>query len=110
MTDKSMHFPFKQIEIHAMKGVEQPPEWHPEGDVWVHTLLCLDFLGAADALVTTATLLHDVAKPPTFEVRDRIRFSKHDSLGGRMAEKIARRLGFLKKERGAGVGTGAPPS
>lgn len=86
-------------EIHAMKGVEQPPEWHPEGDVWVHTLLCLDLLGEANALVATAALLHDVGKPPTFEVRDRIRFSRHDSLGARMAERIARRLGFHKRER-----------
>ena len=86
-------------EVHAMKDVKQPPEWHPTKDVWVHTLLSLDHLGEANALLATATMLHDVGKPPTFEVTDRIRFSRHDTVGGRMAEKIAHRLGFRKKER-----------
>jgi poly(A) polymerase len=85
-------------EVFAMKGVEQPPQWHPEGDVWIHTLLSLEYLGKADAFLTTATLLHDVGKPPTFEVSDRIRFSKHDSIGGRMAHEIALRLGFTGEE------------
>jgi poly(A) polymerase len=85
-------------EVFAMKGVEQPPEWHPEGDVWTHTLLSLEHLSEGDAFVTTATLLHDVGKPPTFEVADRIRFSKHDSIGGRMAHRIALRLGFTAAE------------
>ncbi len=86
-------------EVYAMKDVKQPPKWHPTKDVWVHTVRCLDHLGQADALLATATMLHDVGKPPTFVVADRIRFSRHDTVGGRMAEKIARRLGFRKKER-----------
>lgn len=85
-------------EVHAMKGVEQPPQWHPEGDVWVHTLLTLEKLGEGDAVLTTATLLHDVGKPVTYELSDRIRFNKHESVGGRMARKVARRLGFGEAE------------
>ena len=85
-------------EVSAMKGVQQPPQWHPEGDVWVHTMLTLERLGEADALLSTAALLHDVGKPSTFEIADRIRFSKHDSLGGRMARRIALRLGFDNEE------------
>jgi hypothetical protein len=61
-----------------MKGVPQPPEFHPEGDVWTHTLLLLENLPAAPPLaLALAALLHDVGKPPTFTVTDRIRFNGH---------------------------------
>jgi len=86
-------------EIGAMKGVEQPPQYHPEGDVWIHTLLMLEGL-PADASPTLAwgVLLHDVGKPPTFqsaaETGDRIRFNNHVEVGVRMAEGICRRLRF----------------
>jgi len=84
-------------EIAAMKGVEQPPRYHPEGDVWIHTLMMLEGLppGAAPTLAW-GVLLHDVGKPPTFqpaaETGDRIRFNNHVEVGVRMAEAICRRL------------------
>jgi len=85
-------------EVAAMRGVEQPPQWHPEGDVWVHTMLCMDYIGEADEITSTATLLHDVGKPPTFQVLDRIRFNKHEAVGGRIAVKVALRLGYSESE------------
>jgi poly(A) polymerase len=87
-------------EIAAMKGVEQPPQYHPEGDVFVHTLLLLDKLplGASKTLAWGA-LLHDVGKPPTFRIApDRIRFDGHVDVGVKMAEEILRRLRFSNHE------------
>lgn len=81
-------------EIAKMKGVPQPPQYHPEGDVWVHTLLLLEKLpeGCSPTLALGA-LLHDVGKPPTFRVApDRIRFDNHADIGARMAEQICQRL------------------
>ncbi len=86
-------------EIARMKGVEQPPQFHPEGDVWVHTLLMLQGLqpGCARTLAW-GVLLHDVGKPPTFKPSagpdGRIRFDEHVEVGTRMAEEICRRLRF----------------
>ncbi len=90
-------------EIGAMKGVEQPPQYHPEGDVWIHTRLMLEGL-SKDASPTLAwgVLLHDVGKPPTFqsaaETGDRIRFNNHVEVGVRMAEAICRRLRFSNED------------
>jgi poly(A) polymerase len=87
-------------EISAMKGVEQPPQFHPEGDVFVHTLLLLDKLpvGSSKTLAWGA-LLHDVGKPPTFRVApDRIRFDGHVEVGVKMAAEICRRLRFSNDE------------
>ena len=83
-------------EISAMKGVEQPPQFHPEGDVFVHTLLLLDQLPCpCPVTLAWGALLHDVGKPPTFRVApDRIRFDGHVEVGIRMAEAICRRLRF----------------
>jgi poly(A) polymerase len=83
-------------EIAAMKGVEQPPQYHPEGDVFVHTLLLLDKLPAgASKTLAWGALLHDVGKPPTFRVApDRIRFDGHVDVGVKMAAEILRRLRF----------------
>jgi putative nucleotidyltransferase with HDIG domain len=83
-------------EIARMKGVEQPPEYHPEGDVWVHTLLLLRQLSAGcSPTLAWGALLHDVGKPPTFErAPDRIRFNGHAEIGTRMTEAICRRLRF----------------
>jgi poly(A) polymerase len=81
-------------EIERMKGVAQPPQFHPEGDVWVHTLMLLEMLrpGGSRTLAWGA-LLHDVGKPPTFRVApDRIRFDGHVEVGVAMAEEIGRRL------------------
>ncbi|MGA9977040.1 MAG: CCA tRNA nucleotidyltransferase [Candidatus Sulfotelmatobacter sp.] len=83
-------------EISAMKGVQQPPQFHPEGDVFVHTLLLLENLPqpCAPALAWGA-LLHDVGKPPTFRVApDRIRFDGHVEVGVKMTEEICQRLRF----------------
>jgi poly(A) polymerase len=81
-------------EIKKMQGVEQPPQYHPEGDVWIHTLMLLEGLpaGCSDTLALGA-LLHDVGKPPTFRVApDRIRFDGHAEIGTKMAEEICRRF------------------
>ena len=90
-------------EIGAMKGVEQPPQFHPEGDVWIHTLLMLEQLPASvSPTLAWAVLLHDVGKPPTFkpasETGDRIRFDGHVDVGVRMAEEICRRLRFSNED------------
>ncbi len=81
-------------EIAAMKGVEQPPEFHPEGDVFEHTMLMLDLLEGPSRTLAMGVLLHDVGKPPTQTFEDRIRFNNHCKVGARMSEKICRRLRF----------------
>jgi putative nucleotidyltransferase with HDIG domain len=87
-------------EVVRMKGVAQPPQYHPEGDVWVHTLLLLEGLPAGcPATLAWAALLHDVGKPATFRVApDRIRFDGHVDVGVRIAEEICRRLRFPNYE------------
>jgi poly(A) polymerase len=87
-------------EIEAMKEVEQPPEFHPEGDVFVHTLLLLENLPQpCPSTLAWGALLHDVGKPPTFRVAaDRIRFDDHVNVGVRMAEAICQRLRFSNKD------------
>lgn len=81
-------------ELSRMRGVEQPPQYHPEGDVWTHTLLLLEQLPAGcSATLAWGALLHDVGKPPTFRrAPDRIRFDGHVEVGVPMAEEICRRL------------------
>ncbi|HEV8354750.1 MAG TPA: CCA tRNA nucleotidyltransferase [bacterium] len=80
-------------EVAAMHGVEQPPEFHPEGDVFTHTVLALEHLRDPSPELAMATLLHDVGKPPTFErAPDRIRFNGHAEVGARLAAAIGRRL------------------
>ena len=86
-------------EIAAMKGVEQPPQFHPEGDVWIHTRLMLEGLPAGvSPTLAWGVLLHDVGKPPTFRpatvTGDRIRFDGHVDIGVHIAEEICRRLRF----------------
>ncbi len=84
-------------EILALKGCEQPPQWHPEGDVFVHTRLMLS-MAAPDASLPLllSILLHDIGKPATFTVDEtgRIRFSGHDAVGAEMAGEILRRMKF----------------
>ncbi len=78
-------------------GCDQPPEWHPEGDVFTHTMIMLEMLEPDAPLeLCLAVLLHDVAKPPTRSVDEtgRIRFNGHDALGAEMAESILRRLRY----------------
>jgi len=87
-------------EVAALQGVEQPAEFHPEGDVFTHTRMMLDDLPAAPGIVLAfAVLLHDVGKPSTFvRAPDRIRFNDHDIVGQAMAEQILRRLRFSNEQ------------
>jgi tRNA nucleotidyltransferase/poly(A) polymerase len=85
-------------EVAAMKGVEQPPEFHPEGDVWTHTLIMLEGLRDPTPTLALGVLLHDVGKPGTFRVADRIRFDGHVELGERIARDILTRLKFSNAE------------
>jgi putative nucleotidyltransferase with HDIG domain len=87
-------------EITRMKGVEQPAQFHPEGDVWVHTLGLLDQLGAGcSATLAWGALLHDVGKPPTFRrAPDRIRFDGHVDMGVAIGAEICRRFRFSNEE------------
>lgn len=95
----------KQVlpEVAIMKGVEQPPQYHPEGDVWTHTSLMLEGMPAGSSpTLAWGILLHDVGKPPTFrpvsETGDRIRFDGHVDVGMRLAEAICRRLKFSNED------------
>ncbi len=94
-------------EVTTMKGVEQPDNFHPEGDVFTHTLLTLSELDASRKStgfhggweLAMAALLHDIGKPVTFEIADRIRFNNHDNIGSEMAEKICDRLRMSNAEK-----------
>jgi len=93
-------------ELDRMKGVLQPEQFHPEGDVFEHTRLMLQFLPEKVSVqLVFAVLLHDVAKPVTATVDEtgRIRFSGHDRAGAQMAEQIMRRLRFSGAETEATV-------
>ena len=85
-------------EIAAMKGVGQPPEFHPEGDVWTHTLMMLDGLDHPTPSLAMGVLLHDVGKPATFRVADRIRFDGHVEVGVQVARDILTRLRFSRDD------------
>jgi poly(A) polymerase len=88
-------------EVMRLRGVQQPPEFHPEGDVWVHTMLLLEKLPAGcSPTLAWGALLHDIGKPATFQPPnpsvpcDRIRFNGHVEAGVRIAEVILHRLRF----------------
>jgi poly(A) polymerase len=112
LLDSSGLLPEVLPEIAAMKGVQQPPQYHPEGDVFVHTLLLLEKLqpnasgsvsgsvsGSISKTLAWGALLHDVGKPATFRVApDRIRFDGHVEVGVKMAAEILRRLRFSNHE------------
>lgn len=90
-------------EIVALKGVEQPPQFHPEGDVWTHTLMMIEQLKpACSPTLAWGVLLHDVGKPATFRPPSgpdgRIRFDEHVEVGTRMALEICRRLRFSNED------------
>jgi len=86
-------------EVSAMKGVEQPPVYHPEGDVFVHTMIMLGQLPAGvSPTLALGVLLHDVGKPVTQTFEDRIRFNNHDKAGARMAESICQRLRLSRQQ------------
>lgn len=103
LLDETKLLPEILPEIARMKGVEQPPQFHPEGDVWIHTLLMLEKLPAGcPSTLAWGVLLHDVGKPATFkppsQTGDRIRFDGHVEVGVRMAEEICRRLRFSNED------------
>jgi poly(A) polymerase len=76
-----------------MRGVTQPPVYHPEGDVLTHVCLVLDHVPEGDLGLAWSAVLHDVGKPPTWRLAaDRIRFDGHDALSARMADGILQRL------------------
>jgi putative nucleotidyltransferase with HDIG domain len=82
-------------EVARMKGVAQPPQYHPEGDVWVHTLMLLEQLEpGGSATLAWGALLHDVGKPSTFRVAERIRFDGHVEVGVAIGADICRRFRF----------------
>jgi poly(A) polymerase len=87
-------------EMVRMKGVAQPPQYHPEGDVWIHTLMLLEQLEPGCSMTLAwGALLHDVGKPPTFRIApDRIRFDGHVEVGVAMGAEICRRFRFSNDE------------
>ena len=85
-------------EVAAMKGVAQPPQFHPEGDVWQHTLLLLEQLREPSRALALAALLHDVGKPGTYRMAERIRFDGHVEEGVRVARSILTRLRCSREE------------
>ena len=93
-------------EIEALKGCEQPPQFHPEGDVFKHTRIMLDLLPAqVSGPLVLAVLFHDIGKPGTFttDPDGRIRFNGHDRLGAAMTERVMIRLRFSRAEIDAAV-------
>jgi poly(A) polymerase len=105
LLDASGLLTYVMPEALRMKGVQQPPEFHPEGDVWVHTMLLLEGLPAgASPTLAWGALLHDIGKPATFTAPkpgvagDRIRFNGHVEVGVRMAEVILARLRFSNED------------
>ena len=94
-------------EIEALKGCEQPPQFHPEGDVFVHTRRMVELLPAeVSTSLILSVLFHDIGKPPTYSFdpdEQRIRFSGHDKVGAKMTEDIMTRLRFPRTEIDATV-------
>jgi poly(A) polymerase len=103
LLDESGLLPVVLRDIARMKGVEQPPQFHPEGDVWIHTRMMLEKLAPrCSPTLAWGVLLHDVGKPPTFAPAKgpgtRIRFDGHVEVGARMAEHICRNLRFSNED------------
>ena len=93
-------------EIEPMKGCAQPPQFHPEGDVFQHTRLMLELLPENVSVpLVFSVILHDVAKPvtATVDADGRIRFNEHDRIGAEMTEQIMERLRFSRAEIDATV-------
>ncbi|HSR52516.1 MAG TPA: HD domain-containing protein, partial [Acidobacteriota bacterium] len=87
-------------EVADMQGVAQPPQFHPEGDVFTHTRLLFKMAGPVDdQALALAMLLHDVGKPPTYTVGERIRFDRHAEVGAEMADDLGRRLRLSNEVR-----------
>ena len=103
LMDSGWLLPIVLPEITALHGVEQPPQYHPEGDVWTHTMMMLERLPAGGSpTLAWGVLLHDIGKPATFrpakETGDRIRFDGHVEVGMAMARKLLGKLRFSNGE------------
>ncbi|MBI1849229.1 MAG: CCA tRNA nucleotidyltransferase [Planctomycetes bacterium] len=85
-------------EVEAMVGIEQPADFHPEGDVFTHVCLMLSRMQQPSVELAMGVLLHDVGKPATFERLDRIRFNRHAEVGAQMTRGICERLRFSRKQ------------
>jgi poly(A) polymerase len=86
-------------ELEACKGVAQPAQYHHEGDVWTHLMQALDALPEeASLLAHWAVIFHDIGKPQTFEIKERIRFDKHSEVSAEIAARVMRRLRFPRKD------------
>ena len=85
-------------EVGALREVEQPPQYHPEGDVWTHTMLMLEGMRHPPQTLAWGVLLHDIGKPDTFTDTDRIRFHGHVERGVEIANAVCRRLRFSNSE------------
>jgi poly(A) polymerase len=85
-------------EVKAFQGVQQPPEFHPEGDVWTHVLLMLEQMRDPTPTLALGVLLHDVGKPATFRVAERIRFDGHAEVGVEIARNILSGLKFSNED------------
>ncbi len=85
-------------EATRMKGVEQPPEFHPEGDVWVHTLRMLELLEDPSLTLALGVLFHDIGKPETQTFSDRIRFNGHVDAGLRITREVMNRLRYSSEQ------------
>jgi poly(A) polymerase len=98
MLDESLLLAQIMPEVDALHGVRQPPDFHPEGDVWIHTMMLLGQLKDSSLSLALGALLHDIGKPPTFVISDRIRFNGHETVGAEMTENIMTRLKFPTDE------------
>jgi putative nucleotidyltransferase with HDIG domain len=86
-------------ELERLRGCAQPFEYHHEGDVWTHTMNAIDSLAPETPLIARlATLFHDIGKPDTYSLKERIRFDSHASIGSKLAAKIMRRLNFSREQ------------
>ena len=91
--------PYVLPELESCKGVAQPPEYHHEGDVWTHLMDSLKSLPTNATLSSRwAVIFHDIGKPETFKIGERIRFDKHSEVSAEIAERIMRRLKFPRKD------------
>jgi len=88
-------------EVQNLKGVAQPEAFHPEGDCFEHTKLAMEWLDNPTPTLAMGCLFHDIGKPPTFEISDRIRFNGHTKVGELLADKICKRLKFSNAYRKA---------
>jgi putative nucleotidyltransferase with HDIG domain len=91
--------PYVLPELEACKGIAQPAMYHHEGDVWTHTMMAVESLPPDTPInARWATLLHDIGKPETFKVKERIRFDEHAQVSAEIATRILRRLRFSRKD------------